>query len=352
MRYYLLAGEFSGDMHAAGLIRAIKELDPKAEFRGMGGDLCSNEGMVLHRHYLEQNVMGFVEIVKHLPKLLRFLRASKKDLLEFKPDMVIPIDYPGFNLRIMKFAFRNNIPICYFIPPQVWAWHSSRAKSLAKCCKKLLCILPFEPKFYETYNAKAIYTGNPLVFELNKLPAKERKKNKVLLLPGSRPMEVKKTLPVMIEALKKFPGLTPCIGAVNSIPETLYSQLAPDIERVYGNTRELMQTSRIGLVCSGTATLEAALLGLPQIVCYAGNQLSVAIARKLIRVPYISLVNLIANKEIVKELIQDELTKENIQTQIETLLNTPNDIYPDFNSLLGQHNSYEKAANEIVELLS
>jgi len=348
MRYYLLAGEYSGDMHAAGLIRAIRRTDPDAEFRGLGGDLCEKAGMTLHRHYMQQNVMGFVEILKHLPSLLKFLRETKKDILHYKPDVVIPVDYPGFNLRIMKFAHQHAIPVYYFIPPQVWAWHASRAKSLAKCCKKVLCILPFEPGFYTRYAANAVYVGHPLLNELSKLPERERDNKKVLLLPGSRPMEVTRTLPVMLESLKRFPELEPCIGAVESVPEVLYNRIAPDTERVYGETRTLMQTASIGLVCSGTATLEAALLGLPQVVCYAGNSLSVALARQLIRVPFISLVNLIAGKEIVKELIQEELNADTLEAEIRNLLNrAPGTLYPDFLSILGQNDSYAKAAAEI-----
>lgn len=316
MRYYLLAGELSGDQHGAALIRAIKAIDSEATFRGMGGDACAAEGMDLHRHYKAQNVMGFSEIIRHLPKLLRFLNETKKDLLDWKPDVVIPIDYPGFNLRIAKFAHQKGFPVDYFIPPQIWAWHSSRAFTLKKYCRQIFCILPFEPDFYKRYGITATYVGNPLTDEIAFGPSDQRQANTLLLMPGSRPMEIKKMLPVMLEASEKLSHFQEVVVAgLRTIPAELYHEVQqyPKARVVFDETRDWLQKAEAALITSGTATLEGGLAGIPLVVCYKGNPISVALARKLIQVPYISLVNLIGNPGFLSGKIGQPLVIECIQ---------------------------------------
>jgi lipid-A-disaccharide synthase len=320
-KIYVVAGELSGDIHAAELLNGLKKLNPNYEFRGMAGDYCASAGMELHRHFKLQNVMGFAEILRHLPKLIRHLSETQKDIINFRPDAVVLVDYPGFNLRIAKFAFERNIPVYYYIPPQVWAWNTRRVKRLKKYCRHLFCILPFEEAFYRKYHAKVTYVGNPLKHQLQHSATKMRDQNLILLLPGSRPMEIKRTLPIMVQAIKNMHGYSAVIAGVSNVSPDLYSTLAPDIPVHMNQARQLMKRARVGMVCSGTATLEAALLGLPQVVAYAGNPFSVALARMLIKVPYISLVNLICNASVVPELIQENLNPQKLSDTLQYILN-------------------------------
>jgi lipid-A-disaccharide synthase len=363
MRYYILAGELSGDQHGAELIRAIKSLDPKASFRGMAGDACAAEGMEIQRHYNQQNVMGFSEILRHLPKLLRFLKESQKDLLAWKPDVVIPIDYPGFNLRMAKFAHRHGFPVDYFIPPQVWAWHSSRALKLKAYCRQIFCILPFEPTFYAKYGVKATYVGNPLMRQISFIPIHERDRRTLLLMPGSRPMEIKKMLPVMLKAASQLDEFEEVVVAgLEVVPKELYTtaKAFPKVKVVFNETEHWLKKAGAAFITSGTATLEGALAGIPLVVCYKGHPLSVAIAKRLINVPFISLVNLIGNQgiftgekgeAIVKECIQEACEPDRLVSALrDTLANTQvlMEKYAYIRSQLGDAVGIEQAAKGIV----
>lgn len=345
MRYYVMAGELSGDMHAAALIRAIRKRDPDAEFRGLGGDLCREAGMYLHRHYSVQNVMGFVEILRHLPQLLRFLKASRMDMLEWKPDVLILVDYPGFNLRMAKFGKQAGIPVDYFIPPQVWAWNRSRVLKLKKYCRQLLCILPFEPAFYQNYGITASYVGNPLLEHWPEHEQTNRETGTLLLMPGSRSMEVKRILPEMLKAAQNMPEFSKIVVAgVSILPESLYHEIIGDapVQLDMDSAKHWQKRAEAAFVTSGTATLEAALAGIPQVVCYRGQSLSVALARLLIKVPYISLVNLLANpgavngipgNPVVPECIQNECNSENLVRNMRQVLENRNFIQEQYKAI-------------------
>jgi lipid-A-disaccharide synthase len=313
MRFYILAGEASGDVHAAGLIRALRRHCPEAEFRGMGGDACRSEGMVLHRHFSEQNYMGFAEILRHLPQIFRNIRETVADIAAYQPQVVIPVDYPGFNFRVMRQVRAMGIPVDYFIPPQIWAWRPGRAKTLARYTRHRLVVFPFEPQFYKGYGVDVDFVGNPLVDELQGDLATELKHSGSLaLLPGSRRLEVEHILPIMVQAALQQ-GLPAVVCGMRHLPDSVYAPARQaGIPLVYNQTRETLKGAAMAWVASGTATLETALLGVPQVVCYKASALSVGIARRLIRVPYISLVNLLLNRPVVTELIQRELSVERL----------------------------------------
>ncbi len=361
MKYYLLAGESSGDQHAAGLIQAIRTLDPEAEFRGMGGDACQKEGMELFVHLREQNFMGFAEILRHLPKILRQIKAVQRDIQSFKPDVVVPVDYPGFNFRIMKWAAKQGFRVDYFIPPQVWAWHSSRVHSLRKYCRQVLVIFPFEVDFYTKYKVNVHYVGNPLLDrpDLNQGPEKQiNNPAKLVMLPGSRAKEVEKVLPIMLQSLELLPELHAEIAGMSHLDESLYQKHLSQHPKLQvklrkDQTNALLRKADIAWVTSGTATLETALMGVPQVVCYRASAVSVAIARRLIQVPWISLVNLLLQQTAIPELIQKELSPERLKLETQKLLSLQGRSkqlkhYQELRKILGRSGCSEKAARYIV----
>ncbi len=334
MRYYLIAGEASGDLHASNLMKALGEKDPDATFRCWGGDLMEKAGGELVRHYRDLAYMGFLEVISHLGKILGNLRACKKDLLQYRPDVLILVDYPGFNLRVAKFASSKGIRVYYYISPQLWAWKSSRVHTIRRSVQHMFVILPFEKEFYAGYGLNVDFVGHPLLDVINdRLPVSDmdhfiRSNNLdsrpvIALLPGSRKMEISKVLRVMLSVVPEFPGCQFVIAAAPSVPEEIYRDIVKvlPVKVVFNQTYELLRRSAAALVTSGTATLETALLKVPQIVCYKGNSISFAIARRIVHVKFISLVNLIYGKLLVKELIQDELTAKNLATELEKLLN-------------------------------
>lgn len=354
MKFYLVAGEASGDVHAAGLIRAIKRLCPNAEFRGMGGDACAEEGMVLHRHFAEQNFMGFAEIIAHLPQILKNIRETVADILHYQPDVVIPVDYPGFNFRVMKRVHAMGIPVDYFIPPQIWAWRRGRAKTLARYTRRRLVVFPFEPEFYASMGVSVDYIGNPLLDELTVEHKEQTQKSKVLaLLPGSRRVEVQHILPIMVKAAHSWP-VPVVVCAMRHLPESLYAPaLDAGFELAYNQTKHVLQRAEQAWVASGTATLETALLGVPQVVCYKASAISVGIARRLIRVPYISLVNLLLNRNGVKELIQNNLNAESLRKEALALQEEPGRQalladYAELKHILGEPGCFDRAAALIL----
>lgn len=353
MRFYILAGEASGDVHAAGLIRALRRHCPEAEFRGMGGDACRSEGMELHRHFSEQNYMGFAEILRHLPQIFRNIRETVADIAAYRPGVVIPVDYPGFNFRVMRQVWAMGIPVDYFIPPQIWAWRPGRAKTLARYTRHRLVVFPFEPDFYRSYGVEVDFVGNPLVDELQGDLATELKQSGSLaLLPGSRRLEVEHILPIMVQtALQQ--GLPAVVCGMRHLPDSVYAPARQaGIPLVYNQTRETLKAAAQAWVASGTATLETALLGVPQVVCYKASALSVGIARRLIRVPYISLVNLLLNRPVVAELIQNDLTVERLLQASQRLNGAGRqelaDAYLELHELLGGSGCFDRAALRIL----
>jgi lipid-A-disaccharide synthase len=328
MKYYLIAGEASGDLHGSNLIREIRKLDPNAEIRCWGGDLMQKAGGTLVSHYKERAFMGFLEVFLNLRKIMGFLKLCKKDLVAFHPDVVVFIDYPGFNIPIAEFAKKQGYKTVFYISPQVWAWKEGRVKTLRKVIDKMLVILPFEKEFYARWDYEVEYVGHPLVQVIDEY----RKENahlrpptqtSVALLPGSRMQEIRKKLPIMLEATKNFPDCRFCIAQAPSLDRSFYETMTAqsgNVEIVQGKTYELLMQSHAALVTSGTATLETALFGVPEVVCYKGSTVSYEIAKRLIKVKYISLVNLILDKPAVKELIQHELTAENLTKELQKLL--------------------------------
>lgn len=333
MRYYIIAGEASGDLHASNLMMELKRADPGALFRCWGGDLMQQQGGTLVKHYRDLAYMGFAEVVSHLPVILGNFRFCEADLVAFNPDVLILVDYPGFNLRMAKFASNHRIRVFYYISPQLWAWNTSRVKKVRAYVDKMFVILPFEKEFYKQFNYPVDYVGHPLLdvihdgitagvrevfFERNKLENKPI----IALLPGSRKMEIAKMLREMLSVKDAFPDYQFLIAGAPSIEPSFYEQFTgPDgIKLVSGQTYDLLRHSAAALVTSGTATLETALIGVPQVVCYKGNSLSYLVARRIVKVKYISLVNLIADELLVAELIQNELTPVNLERELSKIL--------------------------------
>ena len=339
MKYMLIAGEASGDLHASRLIGELKRRDAAAEFLFIGGDLMAKAaGGEPALHYRELNVMGFSEVIRKLPSIFSTLRKARKMLDEFRPDTLILVDYPGFNLRVARAARRRGIRTDWYISPKVWAWKEWRIKKIKKYISYIYSILPFEPEFYRRRGFDRItYVGNPSVEEtdyaLGHLPPQRHfiERNGlqegvpvIALLPGSRKGEIRCNLPVMIEAAKRFKGYQIVVGAAPSIPEKFYREVArdPGLEVVFGATPALLKYSVAALVTSGTATLETALIGTPQVVCYRsnGSRLTYKIMRKLVKVNYVSLPNLIVGNRTVPELLLHECTADNVTRELSPLL--------------------------------
>ncbi len=334
MKYYIIAGEASGDLHGSNLIRELKNLDAQADFRCWGGDMMQAAGGILVKHYKELAFMGFTEVIKNLGTILRNLDFCKEDIIRYHPDAVILIDYPGFNLRIAKWAKQENYITIYYISPQVWAWKESRVKSIRKTVDKMIVILPFETTYYKKWEYPVDYVGHPLVEVIEnfkkqipptdgKLSGDNPSAKIIALLPGSRKQEILKKLPIMLALSATFPEHHFIVAQAPGQEDSFYEALLRDyknVTAVKNDTYNLLARSSAALVTSGTATLETALFGVPEVVCYKGSPVSYWIAKRLIRVKYICLVNLIMDKEVVKELIQDELTVENLQRELNLLL--------------------------------
>lgn len=370
MKYYIIAGEASGDLHASNLVAEIKKKDKKAEFRGCGGDLMKAQGVDLLKHYRTMAYMGFVEVAVNLRKVLGNIAQCKKDILEYQPDAVILVDYPGFNFRIADFAHEKGFKVIYYISPQLWAWKRRRVKKVKRSVDKMLVILPFEEEFYKQYGVDVTYVGNPLLDELAKFGTANRsiflrrnslgeKREIIALLPGSRYQEVKRVLPVMLKAASHFPDYQFVVAGVSSLDKSLYKKILgnSDVFLIENQTYELLQNSSAAVVTSGTATLETALLTVPEVVCYKATGFSYFLAKWMIKVKFISLVNLVMDKEVVKELIQGELTEENIVKELELLLHNSKrqrkllEDYEELKDRLGSAGASEKAAEVITEAM-
>lgn len=397
MKYYVIAGEASGDLHGSNLIKHVYQLDKQANIRCWGGDLMEAEGATVVKHYKDLAFMGFVEVVMNLRTILRNLAFCKADIRSYNPDVIVLIDYPGFNIKIAEWAKQQNFKIIYYISPQVWAWKEQRVKTIKKCVDKMLVILPFEKDYYQKWNYKVEYVGHPLIevieqFKMNNKQTTEDRQpttdnrrpttdNRlhtidnlqwtmdneqwttikhqpiIALLPGSRKQEINKKLPVMLEVSKSFPDFQFIVAKAPGQQDDFYEPfMTPysNVSAVSNQTYYLLNQASAALVTSGTATLETALFGVPEVVCYKGNPISYHIAKRVIKVKYISLVNLIMNKPVVKELIQDDLTAENCIKELKDLLYNDQrrtqlqKDYADLRNLLLQDRHASANAAEII----
>ena len=367
MKYYVIAGEASGDLHGSNLLRALKNEDAEAEFRVWGGDLMVKAGGELVKHYRDLAFMGFTEVLMNLPKILRNIRFCKQDILSYKPDVLILIDYPGFNLRIAEFAFKNNIRVFYYISPQIWAWKQSRVHKIKKVVNRMYVILPFEKEFYAKFQVDVSFVGHPLLdaveqfkhdstfrkrHNLNELPI-------IALLPGSREQEISRMLPEMLKSIATYTNHLPVIAAAPSISIEKYQTWTKgfSVHIIAGETYQLLAHAQAALVTSGTATLETALFMVPEVVLYKGGEISYWLARRLIKVRFISLVNLILDRMVVKELIQSEMNESRIQENLDTILyegNYRTSMLQDYSELrkqLGGIGASERTAKDMVERL-
>jgi lipid-A-disaccharide synthase len=336
MKYYIIVGEPSGDLHGSNLIRELGKLDQQAFFRGWGGDLMQEAGAQIVKHYRDLAFMGFTEVIMNRPTILQNLKSCKEDILRFQPDALILIDYPGFNLRIAKWAKKQGLKVIYYISPQVWAWKESRVKTIKSCVDKMLVILPFEKEFYKKWDFEVEYVGHPLVEVVEEFKIRNQDSTRlsslmpaqgsglIALLPGSRKQEILKKLPVMLEVSRLLPDYHFVVAQAPGQEDEFYRELLkeyPQVSTVKNQTYQLLLASKAACVTSGTATLETALFGVPEVICYKGSAVSYQIAKRLIKVKYISLVNLIMDKPVVKELIQDDLNVENLYKELKELLN-------------------------------
>jgi lipid-A-disaccharide synthase len=364
MKYYIIAGEASGDLHGSNLIRELKKLDPGTEVRCWGGDLMEQAGGVLVKHYKDLAFMGFVEVLTNLRTIFRNLDFCKKDILEHRPDALILVDYPGFNMRIAKWAHGQGLRVIYYISPQVWAWKENRVRQIRATVNKMLVILPFEKEFYRKWNYEVEYVGHPLVEVIDsfRVSAANPPRPVIALLPGSRKQEILKKLPIMLEVSRFFPDYQFTVAQAPGLEQGFYTHLLspyPNVSAVSNQTYALLAQAKAACVTSGTATLETALFGVPEVVCYRGSSVSYQIAKRLIKVKYISLVNLIMDKLVVKELIQDDLTPENLRRELSDLLNNPErqqqlrTDYHDLKELLSQGgHASANAARSIIRFLT
>lgn len=367
MRYYLIAGEASGDLHGANLMKALKAVDANAEFRFLGGDLMLSHGGELVKHYAEMAFMGFVEVVANLNTVLKNLKSTKEDISRYQPDALILIDFPGFNLKIAEYAKKQGIKVFYYISPKVWAWNQKRVLKIKKVVDKMLCILPFEVDFYRSWGMDVTYVGNPLLDAIaahNSDPHFKEKyglagKKIVALLPGSRKQEISKILPVMLSVADSFSDYQFIVAGAPSFDVTYYKEYIQNrsIPIVFNATYDLLNNSDAAIVTSGTATLETALLRIPEIVVYRGNAISIAIARLVIKIRFISLVNLIMDKEVVKELIQQDCNLQTISKELDSILHKMEyralmlKNYQELAHRMGEAGASAKAATAILEEL-
>jgi lipid-A-disaccharide synthase len=363
MKIFIIAGEASGDLHGGNLVRALKAQHPAVDIRGWGGDQMRAAGAVITKHYRELAFMGFAEVVLNLRTILRNFKRCKAEITDFQPDVVVLIDYPGFNLRMAKWlrqAQQTRQPkIVYYIAPQVWAWHKNRVHALRTDVDALLVILPFETSFFEQYGVKAEFVGHPLLDEIPPMPSDWAPTSTIALLPGSRKQEVDKILPKMLEVVPAFSTQYQFVVAGSAaLPAAYYEQYLtnfPQVKLVQGDTYNVLRAAKAALVKSGTSTLETALIGVPQIVCYAGNPLSFWIAKRVVDIQYISLVNLIANAPVVTELIQDDLNVQRLTDELNRILQpqvaTEMRIkYREIAAQLGGSGAASRAARRIIHL--
>lgn len=367
MKYYIIAGEASGDLHASNLMKALKQVDPNAEFRFWGGDLMEKQGGTLVKHYKELAFMGFSEVIMNLRTIFRNIKFCKEDIDLYKPDAIIFIDYPGFNMRIAEWAKKQGYKTHYYISPQIWAWKENRIKKIKRDVDEMYVILPFEKDFYtEKHNFHVHFVGHPLLDAIDKRPPVDIESFKrdngldqrpvIALLPGSRKQEIEKMLNVMLSITKDFEDYQFVIAGAPSQDVEFYNKFIKDsnISLIMNKTYDVLGIAHAALVTSGTATLETALFKVPEVVCYKGSYISYNIAKRIINLDYISLVNLIMNREVVKELIQNDFNSKNLKKELHKILEEKNRkrIFEDYFELeqkLGGNGASKKTAELIYQ---
>jgi len=372
MKFYIISGEASGDLHASNLVRAMNAESPGHEYRGWGGELMEGQGVKIVKHYRDLAFMGFIEVVTNLRTILKNIEFCKKDILEWKPDAIILVDYPGFNLRIAEFAKDNGIHTIYYISPQVWAWKQSRVHKIKKVVDLMLVILPFEKDFYKKFDHEVVFVGHPLLDAIEQEKSDGEKSSEdwkrshgldhrpvIALVPGSRKQEISTMLPLMAEVCDIVKECQFVVAAAPSVPLSFYRSLDPGgrLKFIAGEFYPILKCAKAALVTSGTATLETALFDVPEIVCYKGSMISYQIAKRLIKVKYISLVNLIMDRKVVTELIQQELNKENLLKELNRILcdeqhlKTLMNDYNELRKILGNAGASKTAAKALLTFL-
>jgi lipid-A-disaccharide synthase len=367
MKYYIIAGEASGDLHGSNLMQALLEKDSSAEFRFWGGDLMAEVGGTLVKHYRELAFMGFWEVITNLKTILNNIKLCKADISKYQPDAIIFVDYPGFNMRIAKWAKEQGMATHYYVSPQIWAWKESRIKDIKRDVDHMYVILPFEKEFYEAkHNFKVHFVGHPLLDQIEKRKeiSFEEFKNKhnlddkpiIALLPGSRKQEISVMLSVMLSVVRDYPTYQFVIAGAPSQDEEFYESVVSnsEVKFITNDTYNLLSKSHAALVTSGTATLETALFEVPEVVCYKGNLISYWIAKQIVKLDYISLVNLIMNREVVKELIQNEFTSKNLKLELDKILESSTrevmlSDYKDLKTKLGGIGASRRTAELILK---
>ena len=366
MKYYIIAGEASGDLHGSNLIKEIKKLDPNASIKAWGGDLMQQAGASLVKHYRDLAFMGFLEVIKNLPTILQNIRFCKQDIEAWQPDVLVLVDYPGFNLRIAEWAKKNGFKVVYYISPQVWAWKENRVKKMKLCIDKMFCILPFEKDYFKNkWNWDVTYVGHPLLRVIESFksttPLSTGNKKVIALLPGSRKQEIIKMLPIMLSVTPHFPGYTFMVAQAPGQDAPFYNRYLmgySNVTLIKNSTYELLTIADAALVTSGTATLETALFKVPEVVCYKTSKFSYQIAKRLVKIKFISLVNLIMDKEIVREIIQENLTEQQLTNALRNITENEEhrkevmNNYQSLHALLaaGGEDASAKVAKEIVAL--
>jgi len=339
MKFYIITGEPSGDLHASNLVEELKKCNNELEFRAWGGERLLAQGVELAKHIKETAFMGLLDVLKNLGAIKENLNYCKQDILKYKPDALILVDYPGFNLKIAKFAKLQGIKVFYYISPKVWAWNKSRVTKIKRYVDELLVIFPFEVDFYQKYGMKVTYVGNPLFDEIGKGKfsfSYSTEKQIIALLPGSRKQEIEGILPEMLRIVNYYPNHQFVIAAANNFSKQYYQSFIKEknVKLVFDETYGLLSNATAALVTSGTATLETALFKVPQVVCYKTNWLTYFLAKNLIKIKYLSLVNILMDKLVVKEVIQKELNKNRIKMELDILLNDNKEILTDYDKLI------------------
>ena len=371
MKYYIISGEASGDLHGSNLVKALRKKDPEAQIRAWGGDLMSEAGAGVVKHYRDLAFMGFAEVAANIRTIMRNFRECKEDILEFTPDVLILIDYPGFNLRMAEFGKNKGFKVFYYISPQIWAWKQNRVKKIKAYVDEMFVILPFEKEFYARFDVDAHFVGHPLIDAVEtyqqKLPDRDQfisewnldERKIALLMPGSRKQEISRMLPLMLQVADEFPEYQFVVAGAPGQDASYYKSFTENrnVKVISGKTYELLNYADAAMVTSGTATLEAAIFGVPQVVCYKGGSLSYLIARSLVKVKYISLVNLIMDRQVVKELIQTDLDAKSLAKEFRAIA-VPGDRrnqmvteYEELYSKLGGRGASEKTADLMLKKL-
>ena len=368
MKYYIIAGEASGDLHGSNLVKEIFRIDKNAIIRAWGGEKMMDAGATVIKNYKDLSFMGFYEVILNLNTILKNIRFCKSDIKKFNPNKIILIDYPGFNLRIAKWAKKNNFFVNFYIAPQIWAWKESRIDIIKKYIDRLYVILPFEKNYFKNkHNYKVKYLGHPIMDSIKNFNNTDNKKsflekNKIddnrkiiAILPGSRKQEIRKILKIMLNVIGNFSDYQFIIAGVPNIKKNFYRSIIKDfdVKMVENQTYDLLSNSSAALVTSGTATLETALFKVPQVVCYKTSLISFFLAKIFVKIKYISLVNLIVNKEIIKELVQSRCTKNNIINELTQVLRKKNALtmkekYDELISLIGSFGTSKRIATDII----